>query len=96
MNHVRSFCTVSTTFKNQKFTKDVINKLRHCLIFQLATAGEYIYAIGGHSANYTAGTAISTVERYDPKMNNWIALANISAKGIVGAAGIGKSIFVVG
>lgn len=51
---------------------------------QLAATKGYIYAIAGRNATLRANVHISSVERYDPKMDVWVTIVNVSAPSMVG------------
>lgn len=46
---------------------------RRCYV-SVAVLDEHIYAIGG----YDGHTRLNTVERYDPKTNQWILVASMN------------------
>lgn len=61
----------------------------------MTAAGNFLYAIGGRSVLYP-DTALSNVERYDPKSDTWTFIANISSSGILGVCSLGNSPLYVG
>ena len=45
-------------------------KCKRCM-FGIFTAGGYLYAVGGRSIWYGGGSCVSSMERYDPRLDCW-------------------------
>lgn len=59
----------------------------------VAVAGEYLFAIGG----FDDSSPLDSVERYDPRTNEWTYVANMTTcRGGVGTGAMGGHLWAVG
>lgn len=61
----------------------------------MACVGGYLYAVGGRDDNTHTALKYSSVERYDPNLDKWSFVANISSLRYGVAAGVLRGNLVV-